>query len=439
MSLASGPGAGPRTLVEKTLAARSRGPVVPGSRYHAIDVDLIVAHDATFTLGIDRIEALSLPLPPPEKLLLAADHFAPPSSPERAAILARYVAFLEQRGLPRDKLFRGICHQLAIEDARVLPNRVIVGADSHTTMAGALGCFATGFGTTDTLAILATGTAFLEIPASIRLVLAGDLAAEVEGKDLALAMLRELGEDGALGCAIEIHDRTESGVPVDARCALANHAVECGATSAAVVPDRLTRAFLAARDGGAVDDSDWVQPDRGAQYVREIEIDATRLGPLLARPGSPADVAEVADLEGLAIQQAFIGSCAGGRAAEIEAAARILKGRRVAPGVRFVVTPASERVWRETAASGALLVLSESGALITNPSCGACGGIDKGILAAGEVCVSTSNRNGPGRMGHRDGRIVLASAATVAASAVMGRIADPRRLADGDTRRPAAA
>ncbi|MBK7973564.1 MAG: 3-isopropylmalate dehydratase large subunit [Deltaproteobacteria bacterium] len=417
------------TLVEKILAPRSRGPVVPGSRYHAVEVDLVLAHDATFTLGIERIERLGLPILTPEKLLFAADHFAPPSSPERAAILGRYVTFLGERALPRDQLFRGISHQLAVEDPRVRPGRVVVGADSHTTMVGALGCFATGFGTTDILGVLATGTAFLEIPPSIELILRGVLPTGIEGKDLALAMLAALGEDGALGHALELHDHTGGSIDFDARCAITNQAVEAGATSAAFVPDAVTAGILHLRDGGAPPDLDRWAPDAGANYARSLVIDVASLPPLVARPGSPADVVPVDAVAGEPIHQAFVGSCAGGRLTELEAAASILRGRRVAPGVRLVVTPASEQVWRAASRSGALGTLSEAGALVTNPSCGACGGIDKGLLAAGELCISTSNRNGPGRMGHRDGRIMLASAATVAASALTGRVTDPRTLA----------
>lgn len=422
-----------RTLVEKILAPRSRGPVVSGSRYHAIEVDLVLAHDATFTLGIDRIERLGLPMPGAAKLLFAADHFVPPSSPERAAILGRYVTFLGERGLPRDQLFRGISHQLAVEDPRAVPGCVVVGADSHTTMIGALGCFATGFGTTDILAVLATGTAFLEIPASIQLVLHGHADPVIEGKDLALAMLSLLGEDGGLGYAIELHDRTSTGIGFDARCAITNQAVEAGATSAAFVPDALTARHLASRDGAEPTDLERWRPDPDAGYARSLTVDVSSLTPLVARPGSPADVVRVAEVAGEPIQQAFVGSCAGGRTSELEAAAAIVRGHRIAPGVRLVVTPASEQVWRAASRSGALATLSEAGALVTNPSCGACGGIDKGLLAAGELCISTSNRNGPGRMGHRDARIMLASAATVAASAVAGCVTDPRSLASGGT------
>lgn len=416
------------TLVEKILAPRSRGPVVPGSRYQVVEVDLVLAHDATFTLGIDRIERLGLPLLGAEKVLFAADHFAPPSSPERAAILGRYVTFLGERDLPRDQLFRGISHQLAVEDPRVVPGRVVVGADSHTTMLGALGCFATGFGTTDVLSVLATGTAFVEIPPSILLVLTGALPDAIEGKDLALAMLRLLGEDGGLGHALELSDHTSTGLGVDARCAVTNQAVEAGATSAAFVPDGVTTRYLAARDGIEPTGLERWVPDAGAAYARSYTIDVSMLVPLLARAGSPADVVPVTEAADQPIQQAFVGSCAGGRVSEIEIAAAVLRGRRVAPGVRLVVTPASEQVWRTTSRSGALAALSEAGAQVTNPSCGACGGIDKGLLAAGEVCISTSNRNGPGRMGHRDAHILLASAATVAASAATGRVTDPRSL-----------
>jgi len=423
-----------QTLTEKLLRRNVAAPIVPGSEFYRIPVDLVLGHDATIALLIERFKRAGRRIWDPARCFFAADHFTPPSTPERADILNRYLAFMTQESVSQDLAFRGISHQLLVEDRRCQPGMVICGADSHTVMAGALGSFACGMGSTDILALLLTGEVLLAVPESIRIDFEGTLPDWLFGKDLALEIIRQLGEGGAVDRSLEYRDLTTTGLPMDSRLSVANMAVEAGATNGVFVPDDALRSYLAARDGSAGPlpgfEGAWLEPDPGAAYVQHIRIDLDKLRPLVALPGDLSRIVPAEDAEPRAVQQVFIGSCAGGRVEDLAAAARVLRGRRVAPGVRLVVTPASQAVYRACLRNGIFEVLHDAGAMITNSSCGACGGIDKGLIGAGEVCVSTSNRNFRGRMGSPDGLIYLASPATAAAAAVTGRICDPRTVLD---------
>jgi 3-isopropylmalate/(R)-2-methylmalate dehydratase large subunit len=424
----------PQTLTEKLLRRNVAAPIVPGSEFYRIPVDLVLGHDATIALLIERFKRAGRRIWDPARCFFAADHFTPPSTPERADILNRYLTFMTQESVSQDLAFRGISHQLLVEDRRCQPGMVICGADSHTVMAGALGSFACGMGSTDILALLLTGEVLLAVPESIRIDFEGTLPDWLFGKDLALEIIRQLGEGGAVDRSLEYRDLTTTGLPMDSRLSVANMSVEAGATNGVFVPDDALRRFLAARDGAAGPlpgfEGAWLEPDPGAAYVQHIRIDLDKLRPLVALPGDLSRIIPAGDAEPRAVQQVFIGSCAGGRLEDLAAAARVLRGRRVAPGVRLVVTPASQAVYRACLRNGIFEVLNDAGAMITNSSCGACGGIDKGLIGAGEVCVSTSNRNFRGRMGSPDGLIYLASPATAAAAAVTGRICDPRAVLD---------
>jgi len=427
----------PQTLTEKLLRQRAAEPVIVGSEFFRIPVDLVLGHDATIALLIERFQQAGRRIWDPARCFFAADHFTPPSTPERADILRRYLAFIQHEGVAQDLVFRGISHQLLIEDRRCQPGMVICGADSHTVMAGALGAFACGMGSTDILALLLTGEVVLSVPESIRVAFEGAMPAWLSGKDLALEIIRRLGEGGAVDRALEYHDRTRGGLTMDSRFAVANMAVEAGATNGVFVPDDALRRYLADRDGaaGALPgfEGAWLQPDDGARYVHQLRIDVAGLRPLVALPGDLGRIVPADEVEPRPIQQVFLGSCAGGRIEDLAIAARVLRGRRVAPGVRLVVTPASQAVFHACLRNGIFEVLSEAGAMITNASCGACGGIDKGLIGAGEACVSTSNRNFRGRMGSPDGLIYLASALTAAAAALTGTICDPRTVLDDRT------
>jgi 3-isopropylmalate/(R)-2-methylmalate dehydratase large subunit len=301
-------------------------------------------------------------------------------------------------------------------------------------MAGALGNFACGMGSTDILALLLTGEVILAIPESIRVDFEGTLPEWLFGKDLALEIIRQLGEGGAVDRSLEYHDQTIGGLPMESRFTIANMAVEAGATNGVFVPDDALRRYLSERDGTAGPlpgfEGAWLLPDAGAAYLQQLRIDVGKLRPLVALPGDLGRIVPAEEAEPRAVQQVFIGSCAGGRLEDLAVAARVLRGRRVAPGVRLVVTPASQAVFHACLRNGIFEVLSEAGAMITNSSCGACGGIDKGLIGAGEVCVSTSNRNFRGRMGSPEGLIYLASPLTAAAAAVTGKVCDPRDVLD---------
>jgi 3-isopropylmalate dehydratase large subunit len=423
-----------RTLTEKLLRRRAAEPIVAGSEFLRIPVDLVLGHDATIALLIERFQQAGRRIWDPARCFFAADHFTPPSTPERADILHRYLAFIKQERVPQDLVFRGISHQLLIEDRRCQPGMVICGADSHTVMAGALGAFACGMGSTDILSLLLTGEVVLSVPESIRIDFEGALPEWLFGKDLALEIIRRLGEGGAVDRALEYHDRTRGGLTMDGRFAIANMAVEAGATNGVFVPDDALRNYLAERDGAAGPvpgfEGAWLAPDDGAGYVQQLRIDVAALRPLVALPGDLGRIVPADEVEPRAVQQVFLGSCAGGRVEDLAVAARVLRGRRVAPGVRLVVTPASQAVFHACLRNGIFEVLSEAGAMITNASCGACGGIDKGLIGPGEACVSTSNRNFRGRMGSPDGLIYLASPLTAAAAALTGTICDPRTVLD---------
>jgi 3-isopropylmalate/(R)-2-methylmalate dehydratase large subunit len=422
------------TLTEKILRRHAAAPILDGSEVFRIPVDLVLGHDATIALLIERFHRAGRQIWDPARCFFAADHFTPPSTPERADILKRYLGFMTEQAVSQDLVFRGISHQLLVEDRRCQPGMVICGADSHTVMAGALGNFACGLGSTDILALLLTGEVLLAIPRSIRIEFVGAPPPWLSGKDLALEIIRLLGEGGAVERSLEYHDRTEGGLPIETRLSIANMAVEAGATNGVFVPDDTLWRYLAERDGGAGPlpgfEGAWLLPDDGAHYTERLSIDVGAVEPLVALPGDLSRIVPAAEAEPRAVQQVFIGSCAGGRLEDLAAAASVLRGRRVAPGVRLVVTPASQAVFHACLRNGIFEILSEAGAMITNASCGACGGIDKGLIGAGEVCVSTSNRNFRGRMGSPDGLIYLASPLTAAAAAVTGSIGDPRALLD---------
>ncbi|MFM7203751.1 MAG: 3-isopropylmalate dehydratase large subunit [Myxococcota bacterium] len=415
------------TLTAKILNAHRLGPAAVGSLYHRLEVDVMLGHEATIALLIQRFENLGLRIQSPEKCLFAADHFVPPASPERATILQRYIAFLRQQGVSEQLLFKGISHQLMLEDPRVRPGVLVCGADSHTTMGGALGAFAAGYGSTDMLSILVTGEVMECIPPAQLFEVTGRLSKGVLPKDLALWMMKILGEGGGTGYALEWIDVDET-LSIGGRATVSNMAVDCGALNGVWQVDARTCEYLKWRDGKLEGtELEW-RADPDALYEHHHRVALETLPPLLALPGSPADVHPASTVAGEPVHQVVLGSCTSSDGEDIRAASRLLHGKKVASGLRLVVTPSSQAVYRSLMQDGTLLSLLDAGALITVPACGACGGIDKGLLGAGEVCVSTSNRNFRGRMGHPDARVYLGSGVTAAAAALTGRVCDPREI-----------
>ena len=411
------------------MRAHQVAPPAAGSAYICVEPDLILGHEATIALLIDRLRRAGRRVHAPEKCFFAADHFVPPATAERAGILKKYLEFVEAEGIDTSLLFKGISHQLLVEDRRCRPGALVCGADSHTTMGGALGCFSAGFGSTDILSVLATGELFVSVPQTTQITFVGALRPQTTGKDIALELMRRFGEGGARYQALEMVDHTDGGLDMAARCTITNMAVDCGAKNGLFVADAITRAHVQERDGALPDDFDrWTRPGDAAACARAITIDVSNLPSLLARPGSPADVIAARDAEPEPVHQVFVGSCCGGRLDDLHQAAAVLRGRTIVPTVRMVVTPASQQVYLQAVEDGTVAELVRAGAMVTSSSCGACGGIDKGILADGEVCVSTSNRNFRGRMGSNQARIWLGSARAAAAAAVAGHVIDPEAL-----------
>jgi 3-isopropylmalate/(R)-2-methylmalate dehydratase large subunit len=360
-----------------------------------------------------------------ERVFVTVDHFAPPSTIERANIAKAVISFAKVEALPHQSIYQGICHQLLIEGPWLRPGMLVLGADSHTTTAGALGCLATGMGSTDILYTLMTGKTWLRPPRAVRIDLMGKLPPYIMGKDIILDLLGRFGEGGFRYQALEFYD--DGGVlSMDDRFAVCNMVVEGGAKNGLFSPDQVTENYLKERDGHSDHWENFSHED--FPYTQKLSVDLSSLKPKVALPHSPAHVVNIEEIKGEEVDQVFIGSCTGGRLRDLELTARILKKRKVASGIRLLITPASQKIYQEAMEKGYLQVILEAGGVVLNPSCGLCGGIDKGILAAEEKCVSTSNRNFQGRMGDPSSKIYLASPLTAAASALAGKIIDPREV-----------
>lgn len=387
--------------------------------YVQVRVDALLGHDATIALIIDEFERRHLKFWDPQKILFTNDHFSPAATAERADISNKFLRFARGR---RVHLFvdRGICHQLLVEHRLCQPGSLIVGADSHTIMAGAVGACATGMGSSDILYALATGTTWLRRPESIRVVFTGRLPSICSGRDIILELARLFGEAGAQYRSLEFIDESTLKIAQDDRFAVSNMTVELGAKFGVFAPDDVTLEYLRARDGSEA--AELVLPDADAAYESTREIDLSKLTPRVAKPWSPANVVPIDELAPTPITMAFLGSCSSGRLSDLRDAAEELEGRQVHPEVRFVIIPASMAVFSEALKRGYVQTLTEAGAVFNQSSCGPCGGIDKGVLGKDDICVSTSNRNFRGRMGHWESRTYLASARTVARAAIAGNL-----------------
>ncbi len=390
--------------------------------YRRVRIDALLGHDATIALLIDEFERRKLRIWDTERVIFTNDHFSPPATAERADISHKFLCFSRKAGVGNLLVDRGICHQLLVEHRLCQPGSLIVGADSHTIMAGGVGACATGMGSSDILFALATGTTWLRRPASIRVRLHGRLRPECGGRDIVLELLRQLGEAGAQYRSLELHDLCDPKLCQDDRFAISNMAVEMGAKFGCFVPDEVTAEYVRLRDGSA-DATAWPRPDPDASYERTLEIDLGALTPRIAKPWSPANVIALEQVEELPLSVAFLGSCSSARLSDLRDAADEVRGRKVHPDVRFVVIPASQEVFKSALRAGYVETLTDAGAVFNQSSCGPCGGIDKGVLGAADLCISTSNRNVRGRMGHWESRTYLASARTVARAALRGRIA----------------
>ncbi|NOX44216.1 MAG: 3-isopropylmalate dehydratase large subunit [Caldiserica bacterium] len=414
------------TLAEAIIARHAGRPVAAGE-FVEVPVDFVLANDITAPLAIRAFRELGAKrVFDPVRVALVLDHFTP-CKDVRSAEQCRVVReFARAQGIPH--LFEegrgGIEHVLLPERGLVLPGEIVVGGDSHTCTYGALGAFATGMGSTDIGYAMATGRTWLRVPRTIRVELVGTLPRWVTGKDLILHLLGMVGTSGANWCAFEFGGEVGA-LPLDDRLTVANMAVEAGATAGLFPPDEKVLAYLRGR---AAREYEPVYPEPNADYAEVIEVDLGALRPLVARPHSPANVVPVDELGEVPVDQVVIGSCTNGRWRDLLLAAEVLRGREVHPGVRCIVIPGSQELHLRAVREGLAEAFLAAGAVLSTPTCGPCLGGHMGVLAAGERCVSTTNRNFRGRMGHPEGEVYLANPAVAAASAVLGRIASPEEL-----------
>lgn len=411
-----------QNLVEKILSDAAGSEAKAGSIV-IVDVDVVAVQDGTGPLAIEQALELGGRPANPEKTVLFIDHAAPSPRSELSNAHKIMRDYARETGARLSDIQEGIIHQRLIE-SYVRPGDVVVGADSHTCMSGALGAFATGMGSTDIAVAMISGKTWLRVPETFRIVVGGEFQVGVYPKDLILYLIGKIGADGATYKVLEFGGQAISDMDVSGRLTLANMAVEAGGKAGLFASDEKTERFLSAvgRPG------DWseLKADTDAVYERIYEIDLMALEPMVAVAHTVDNSAKVSDVAGTKIDQVFIGSCTNGRIEDLRVAARILRGRQTHRDVRLIVTPASRQVYIQAAKEGILADLAEAGAMITGPGCGVCVGVHGGILGDNEICLATSNRNFQGRMGNPKASVYLASPATAAASALKGRIADPR-------------
>jgi len=417
----------PQTLAEKILS-RASGRAVVAHDIVEVTPDRCFTVDDTIGAVIRyHREAGVTRLAMPGRIGIFCDHYAPADSAAHASDHRAGRLYAAAHGIGNFfEVGQGISHQICVERGLVRPGELVFNSDSHTTTLGAVGCFGTGLGAAETAYVWARGQIWLRVPSTIRIRLEGQLAPHVDAKDACLALLQIHGARLATYKAIEFSGAGAQNLDLASRMTLCNMGVELGAKTAFFAADLVTEAHY--RLLGLDIDIDAGQPDPGAVYERELTLDLSAIEPLVACPHTVDNIDTARNRREVAIDQAFLGSCTNGRLEDLRAAAEILAGRHVAPGVRMVVTPASAWVLEAAMREGLIQTMLAAGATLTTPGCGACAGLHLGVLGDGEVCISSSSRNFQGRMGNALASIYLASPATTAASAVMGRITDPRSI-----------
>jgi 3-isopropylmalate/(R)-2-methylmalate dehydratase large subunit len=401
--------------------------------------DVVMANDVSGPLAFRVLERMGFArVFDPDRIVMVADHFAPAKDARSAELLSRLKEWSERYGVTfYDQGRGGIEHTLLCEEGWIVPGSVIAAGDSHTCTYGALGAFGTGLGSTDIAACLALGEFWQTVPATIRVEFTGEKQRFVTGKDLILAVIGELGVGGATNAVLEFVGCGAEALSIDERLAVSNMAVEAGAETGLFPPDGKVREFLQSRDIRVMGTVPAVlasvpavlASDEDAVFAKELQIDLSRLPPLVALPHLPGNVVPVEEARGRQIDQVYIGNCSNGTMTDLRQAAEILRGRRVHPRCRAIVVPATQRIYREALREGLLDTFVEAGASVSTPTCGACFGGHMGVLAAGERAVTTTNRNFKGRMGSPEAEVHLANAYVAAAAAVAGELVPPAEVA----------
>ena len=416
-----------KTFAEKVLAKKAGvSEVVPG-QIVTVKPDHLLTHDNTAAI-IGKIgpELDEYGIVNPELPVIVIDHVVPAASEKTAANHKKIREFVKQFGITHFfDAGTGICHQVVFERGLALPGMVVLGSDSHTCSYGAVGAFASGIDRTEAAALMLTGETWLKVPESIKITLEGTVGPMVSAKDVILHIIGDIGADGANYCSVEFHGNLAS-LSIEERFTMANMGVEMGAKVAVFPVDDITRRFLDSRVDRTSYEAVWA--DEEALYRRELRYDLSGIEPEVACPHRVDNVKPVGEVAGIEIDQCFIGTCTNGRLSDLRVAAEILKGKTIAKHTRLIVLPASREVFHAALREGIIEILSRAGGMILPPGCGPCLGAHQGVLAPGERCLSTANRNFRGRMGCREAEIYLASPATVAASALTGVITDPREV-----------
>ncbi|MDR1701911.1 MAG: 3-isopropylmalate dehydratase large subunit [Sporomusaceae bacterium] len=417
----------PMTMTEKILAKAAGLPEVTPGDLIMCKLDLVLGNDITAPPAIKEFEAISDQVFDKDKIVLVPDHFIPNKDIKSAQMAKTMREFAYKHNITNyfEVGRMGIEHVLLPEVGLVAPGEVIIGADSHTCTYGALGAFATGVGSTDMAAAMASGETWFKVPESIKVELKGKLPRFVSGKDVILTLIGMIGVDGARYQSLEFTGSGVASLTMSDRLTIANMAIEAGGKNGIFPVDDITRAYLKGRVERPYTE---VSADEGAVYARTITIDLAELAPVVALPHLPENVKKVAEVAETVIQQAVIGSCTNGRLEDLAQAAEIFQGRKVHPQVRAIIIPGSQAVYLEAMKLGYLETFINAGAIVSTPTCGPCLGGYMGILAAGERAVSTTNRNFKGRMGHVESEVYLTNPAVAAASAIMGRIASPEEV-----------
>lgn len=416
------------TFAEKILAKKSGLSAVKPGDVVTVEPDRALSHDNAAaiiklfkSIGVEKVWN-------PKKIVIVLDHAVPAPTDKHANNHKEIREFVKEQGI---EYFYdvtsdgGVCHQVFCEEGFALPGHLIVGSDSHTCTYGAFGCFATGIGRSEMAGVWALGQIWLRVPESIKIEVEGSFPKGVYAKDLILKIIGDLKADGADYKSVEFTGSAIRNMSMSERVTLCNMVIEMGAKNGFIEPDEKTISYI---DGLAKSNFEVVKPDEDASYERVLKYSLSELEPMIAKPHNVDNVSPVKDTSGVRIDQALIGTCTNGRLDDLRMVASILRGKKIAKGVRLIVIPASWRVYKEALKEGIVEILVDSGAVIAPPGCGPCMGNHLGILAPGEVCISTANRNFKGRMGNPESQIYLASPATVAASALRGVITDPREV-----------
>ena len=415
-----------KTIIEKILSAHSSRDLIAGD-FAVCDVDFCFGQDGTSSIIIDRIKEMGIKkLANANKFCMVIDHSSPSPSMGVSRVHKKMRDFADEFKLSLYDIGCGVCHEVVPAGGNVLPGDLVIGADSHTCTYGAIGAASTGVGSTDLAITLASGKNWFRVPETIKIEISGKLNKGVYAKDLILYIIGDLGANGATYKAVEFCGETISNLSLDGRFTMSNMVVEMGAKCAFFPVDKKTLSWIQKRDTKRKPRI--YNPDSDAPYCRYKKYNASKIMPQIAKPHTVDNVVPIKEAKGIKIDEAFIGTCTNGRLEDLKIAANIVKGKKVNPAVKFIVAPASSKIYLEAVKSGLIEIFIKAGAAVLTPGCGPCVGTHMGILADKEVAISTANRNFKGRMGNPNAFIYLASPATVAVASIKGEIVDPRRF-----------